>query len=184
MQSDFLLAAIAHTLPKSKVSALAEQVVAENFPIRELIELTFHPNEQLAFRCAWILENIYHGHFDQFLPQVNYFLIRFSEQQNLSCRRHYAKILAMMTSRKSPAVVKEILNECATEKLSETVFEWLIDEKNPVAVKSHCLNILADLSSKHIWIREELLQTMDFLVDQESIAFFAKVKQIRKQFKI
>ena len=70
-----------------------------------------------------------------------------------------------------------------TNGFVEAVFAWLIDENIPVAVKSHCLNILANLISKHQWIKEELIDTMEFLVDKESIAFFAKVKQIRKQLK-
>lgn len=70
-----------------------------------------------------------------------------------------------------------------TENLVEATFQWLIDEQVPVAIKSHCLNILANFTTIHPWIKEELLQTMDYLVDKESIAFFAKVKQIRKQLK-
>jgi len=40
---------------------------------------------------------------------------------------------------------------------------------------------LANLTTKHAWVKNELIETMEFLIDQESIAFFAKVKQIRKQ---
>ena len=74
-----------------------------------------------------------------------------------------------------------LLENYDTDCIVEVVFAWLIDEKIPVAVKSHCLNILANLTTKHAWVKTELIETMEFLIDQESIAFFAKVKQIRKQ---
>ena len=75
------------------------------------------------------------------------------------------------------------MEEYDTDLLVETVFSWIIDEQVPVAVKSQCLSVLGNLHQKHPWIKEELLQTMDFLIDKESIAFYAKVKQIRKQLK-
>lgn len=89
-----------------------------------------------------------------------------------------------MTKRNASIDIKKIIEHYNTDYLVEVVFAWLIDEKIPVAVKSHCLNILANLTAKHSWIKEELLQTMDFLVDKESIGFFAKVKQIRRQLSV
>lgn len=181
MERKELLAAIKTTLQKTKVNDLTNIAAEENFSIRELIDLTFHKEEQIAFRAAWILENIYIKYLERFLPQSNYFLDVFSTQNNLSCRRHYGKILALMTSKKAPLLIKELIDGYETERLVETVFSWLIDDKIPVAIKSHCLNILANLNSKHSWIKDELVQTMDYLIDKESIAFYAKVKQIRKQ---
>jgi hypothetical protein len=115
------------------------------------------------------------------LPYATYFLDHFSAQQNLSCCRHYGKILALMTSKKAPLTIKNLIVAYDTDGLVETVFNWLINEQVPVAVKSHGLNILANLNHKHNWIKDELLATMDFLVDKESIAFHGKVKKIRLQ---
>jgi len=115
------------------------------------------------------------------LPWSLYFLDKFSAQTNLSALRHYVKVLAFMTKKNASAEMKEVINNYNTNALIEMVFSWLIDEKIPVAVKSHCLNILANLNVKHSWIKDELFETMDFLIDKESIAFFAKVKQVRKQ---
>lgn len=89
-----------------------------------------------------------------------------------------------MTKKNASSEMKEIIVNYDTDHLVEVVFSWLIDEKVPVAIKSHCLNILANLNTKHNWIKDELMETMDFLVDKESIAFFAKVKQIRKQLSV
>jgi len=184
MQNDLLLEAIKTTLQKTKVEKLAAIASEEIFSVKELIDLSFYHDEQIGFRSAWILENVYTAHQQRFLPHALYFLEKLPQQHNLSALRHYVKILALMTKKNASTEVKKIIAGYDTENLVAVVFSWLIDEKIPVAIKSHCLNILANLNTKHNWIREELLQTMDFLVDKESIAFFAKVKQIRKQLSI
>jgi len=183
MQSAVLLAIIKSPLSKKRVEELAKEIVASDFSVKKLIDLTFHEEEQIGFRASWILESVYINHTTHFLTDSTYFLSKFSEQKNPSSRRHFGKIVALMTAKKAPLYIVETVDAYNTDELVETVFSWLIDDCVPVAVKSHCLNILANLASKHNWIKDELLETMDFLVDKESIAFYAKVKQIRKQLK-
>lgn len=178
---DFLLSTIKFTISKAKVNELTKIAAEEGFSIKELIDLTFHQDDQIGFRASWILENVYINYVDRFLPYAVYFLSTFQQQDNLSSRRCFSKILALMTARKAPQSIKAIVESYETAGLVDTVFGWLIDEQVPVAIKSHGLNILANLSSKHNWIKNELLETMDFLIDKESIAFYAKVKQVRKQ---
>ncbi|RZK54729.1 MAG: hypothetical protein EOO87_09665 [Pedobacter sp.] len=171
--------------PKSKQEITDFALMAKDgkINVKDLLTLNFHKNEQVAFRSSWILENVFLNYPSLFIPYTNYFLEKFFLQKNLSCCRHYGKILALMTEKNASKELKEIIQNTNTKPLVEIVFSWLIDEKMPVAVKSHCLNILANLTAKHSWIKEELLETMDFLVDKESIAFYAKVKQIKKQLK-
>lgn len=182
MSSDLLLNTIKSTLHKSTVDELANLVVTGSFSVSTLIDLSFHADEQIGFRAAWILENVCCHDLLLFLPDVPYFLDRFPSQNNLSARRHFTKIIALLTKKRAPIAVQQMITAYATDGLVETVFSWLIDEGVPVATKSHCLDILANLNSKHPWIKEELLQTMDFMVDKESIAFYAKVKKIRRIF--
>jgi hypothetical protein len=181
---DQLLNDLKIALPKTKVEHLAYIASKTVAAVKEIIDLTFHEEEQVAFRAAWILENIYTNHPENFAPYTHYFLDRFSQQDNLSARRHFAKILALITKRNAPQEIKACIANYSSEELVETTFAWLIDEEVPVAIKSHCLNILANFSTQYPWVKDELQQTMDYLVDRESIAFFAKVKQIRKQLKL
>ena len=176
---------IIHTLSKQDVADYAALIIASNdWLVKDLIDLTFDSDDKVAFRAAWIMENVYVNKTEKFLPAADYFLDRFATQNNASCRRHYCKILALMTKKNAPTGVKAILASYSLDGLIEISFAWLIDEEVPVAIKSHILNILANLSAKEDWIKDELIQTMEYLVDKESIAFFAKVKQIRKQLKV
>ena len=170
-------------LTKKEITDFALMAKDGRIDVADLLTLNFHQNEQVAFRSSWILENVFLSYPSLFTPYAFIFLEKFSLQKNLSCCRHYGKILALMTKKNASKELKEIIQNIDTKPLVETVFTWLIDEGMPVAVKSHCLNILANLTAKHSWIKDELLGTMDFLVDKESIAFYAKVKQVRKQLK-
>ena len=181
MQKTDLVNAIKSTLQKTKVEKLTLIAAKSDFSVHELIDLTFNRDEKIAFRAAWILENLYMHHLHRFIPALHYFLDRFPDQENLSARRHYCKILALITDKKVDDAVKNIFDAYPKDRLIETSFNWLVEEQTPVAIKCHCLNILADLCEKQNWIREELLQTINFLIDKESIAFYARAKQIRKQ---
>lgn len=178
-----LIAEIKNTLSKNKVDLLAQIAASQSNAVKDIIDLTFHPEEQIGFRAAWILENVYINNPAGFVPFATYFLDNFSRQNNLSARRHFGKILALLTKKNALPSIKDILERYQTEEIVATTFAWLIDEQVPVAIKSHCLNILANFCTKHPWIKDELPETMDYLVDKESVAFFAKVKQIRKQLK-
>ena len=173
-----LLATISHPVGKIEVEELASN---EHISSLDLINLSFHNDQQVGFRAAWILERIYSNHQTRFLPFAAHFLAELPKQRNLSALRHYVKILAFMTHKNAALEIRVLLENYDTDCIVEVVFAWLIDQKIPVAVKSHCLNILANLTTKHAWVKNELIETMEFLIDQESIAFFAKVKQIRKQ---
>lgn len=181
MNNTSLLKAFSNPLYKKEIVVLSNQLAKSSFELNELIDLTFDKDVKIGFRAAWVLENIYSNFNDRFIPSTGYFLDHFSTQQNLTAMRHFAKILSFITHKKANPQVKSILINFETTKIVDTVYNWLIDEKVLVATKSFCLNILADLCPRHKWIKDELSQTMDFLVDKESIGFYAKVKKIRKQ---
>ncbi|MFD2288338.1 hypothetical protein GJU39_03560 [Pedobacter petrophilus] len=166
---------------KNKVEQLAGIVINENFCVNELVKLSFHKDLQIGFRAAWVLEQVYFNHEAAFLSAAETFLNGLPAQNNHSALRNYVKIMAHMTGKNASPEIKQIIHSYNTDEIVGVVFAWLIADQIPVAVKSHCLNILANLILKHEWIEDELIQTMDFLADKEGIGFFAKVKQIRKQ---
>ncbi len=181
MEKTKIIVMLSETLHKQKVIQLSSLSADAFLDVKELIDLSFHENDQIGFRAAWILENIYVKDQERFIPHAAYFLSVFSNQDNLSCRRHFTKILALMTDKKSTQLMKDMLAKHGTGQLIETVFSWLIDPKVPVAIKAHCLDILANLSIENTWIKEELLQTIDFLIAKESIAFHGRAKKVKKQ---
>ncbi|WP_124584045.1 hypothetical protein [Pedobacter sp. KBW06] len=150
--------------------------------IKSLIDLTFHPKKEVGFRAAWTLEYIFMNHHCAG-DHLEDLLSRFPEQKNPSCMRHYGKILAWLTGKKSAGLKEGQLDKIDFDPIIDILFTWLIDEKVLVATKVHAMQALANLAPRYTWIKEELLQTITHLEDRESIAFFGRAKQIRKALK-
>lgn len=161
-----------HNLEKSK----------RNAQIKDLIDLTFHPKKEVGFRAAWTLEYIFMNHHCAG-DHLDDLLSRFPEQKNQSCMRHYGKILAYLTGQKATGLQEGQLEKIDFTPTIELLFDWLIDENVLVATKVHAMQILANLAPRYTWVKEELLQTIAHLEDIESIAFFARAKQIKKALK-
>lgn len=149
------------------------------FTVKDLIELTFHPKKETAFRAAWMLEYIF-TNYQCIGDYLDDFLHLFAEQKNQSCMRHYGKIAAYVTSNKAMGLHPGQLEQTDFEPLIDVLFGWLIDEKVLVAAKVHCMQTLANLAPRYTWIKDELLETIAHLEDLESIAFFGRAKQVKK----
>lgn len=152
------------------------------FTINEVLELTFYPKKEVAFRAAWLLEYCFFN-YHCVGDYLDNFLNCFPEQQNQSVMRHYGKIFAYITSKKATGLKEGQLAQADLDPIIDVMFSWLIDEHTLVATKVHAMQALANLAPKYDWIKDELLQTIDHLCDQESYAFFARAKQIRKALK-
>lgn len=159
--------------------------IIENFDldINDLLDISFHKKKEIAFRAAWMLEYIVTHRPKEFYSHIESFLLLLPKQKNLSAMRHYAKIVVLMTARKSSSLYKEVLSRVNLDQVIETLFSWLVEPGTPVAVKVHCMQGLANLTPDYDWIKEELLETVDYLMGIESIAFFARAKMVKKQLK-
>ncbi|RZK50236.1 MAG: hypothetical protein EOO99_03350 [Pedobacter sp.] len=149
----------------------------------ELMKLSLGQDSGVAFRASWVLEGVVQLDLAWFEPHVTDFLNQFTKQRNESSLRHFYKILALLTVPKNKPIFGSKINSYDFEELVEWAFQDLLNPHMKVAVKSHILNVLANLSCRYHWIKDALEEVIDLLIDKESIAFFAKVKMIRKQLK-
>src|ERR1700743_1831878 len=123
MNRDELITQLAATYGKTKVNRLSLMVKEQNFAIRDLIDLTFHEDKTIAFRSAWLLENIYLANPVIYLPELAYLLKRFNEVTYPSCQRHYAKIMMHLTATKVHQPIKQKLQETDLEPVVEKCFD-------------------------------------------------------------
>lgn len=152
------------------------------FTLRDVFDLNFETNRELAYRSAWLLEHLtltYSG----LTVVFDVFLKRLPELKNQSVMRHHGKIFACATAKNAPESLRQLVLSKDLNAEAELFFGWLIEESTPVAVKVHAMQSLANLAPCYSWIKEELLETIAYLGSKESIAFFARAKQIRKQLK-
>lgn len=172
MTKDDLLEALKQTLLKKKMQKLTDLCIRESYSYRDLIDLTFYIEEEIAFRAAWILEGCVERFPERFVPEIPYFLECYPRQHNNSCRRHYTKIMIRLL-KTMPA-----LTEARTEQIIETTFEWIAGDKVPVAVKANCMTILFMLRTKSDWIEDELKAQIEFLMKNGTAAIESRGKKI------
>ncbi|MVN22717.1 hypothetical protein [Mucilaginibacter arboris] len=181
MQIETLRKQVAATLTKTKVLKLTAIAKRKDFSIKELIELTFDADKQIAFRAAWILENLLLTDPAAVLEDLEDILFCFPKVSNPSCQRHYAKILMYLSSSKAIDAIKTKMGAFNLEPVIETCFDWLIDPQVAVAVKVFCCETLFNLRNRYDWIADELIREVEFLMKDGSAALQSKGKKILKQ---
>ena len=158
-------------------------IESNDLDIDDLLEISFHKKKEIAFRAAWMLEYVMTHKPDRFTPYIQKLLTLLPDQKNPSAQRHYTKIIALLTAKNANSVYKNLVQKIDFDAAIETLFTWLIDPDILVATKVHCMQALANLVPRYDWIKDDLEQTIDYLTEKESIAFFARAKMIKKQLK-
>lgn len=148
-------------------------------PLAGLHDLCYDAkHSKLAFRAAWLLEYIAVHHPDRFIIVASKFLTRLSTQKNPSCQRHFTNILRRLTHPRAPRTYQDALLSTDREQLVETIFNWFIDPRTPVAVQANCMDVLFQLSREFTWIREELKLQVEFLLRDGSPAIQSRGKKV------
>ncbi len=175
MTSDWLETALSVHCPKQVILSLAGRVQREEYPVRRLIDLTFHPVAQTAFRGSWLLENLTATAPRSVGQESGYFVARYPEQRRPSCRRHFARIFVLLPL--------ETIAGLDVSHVIEATFDWLIDPATPVAVQANCLDVLLLLSGREPWLADELRAHIPFLADKGSVALKARGREVLKKLK-
>ena len=173
-----LIKELAATFGKTKVDKLSKLLKQQNFALRDLIDLTFHEDKTIAFRAAWLLENVFLVNPELYLPEIDYLLARFKDVTYQSCQRHYAKIMMYLTSPKAHPLIKGKLAETDLEPIVEQCFDWLIDPEVLIAVKVFASEALFNLRHRYPWINEELKNQLEFLMRNGSAAIQSRGKKL------
>ena len=180
MSKEELIKQLAATFGKTKVDKLVVILKERNFALRDLIDLTFHEDKTIAFRSAWLLENLFLVDPLAYLSDLDYLLTRFKDVKYESCQRHYAKIMMHITSSKAPIEIKQKLDAIDLEPVVEQCFDWMIDPKVLIAVKVFSSEALFNLRHRYPWISGELAEQLQFLMRDGSAAIQARGKKILK----
>jgi len=175
---DELIKQISATIGKVKVLELSAILKKQDFALRDLIDLTFHPDKDIAFRAAWILENLFLENPECYKQDLPYLISRVPDVEHFSCQRHYAKILTHITAKKPPMLISNQLKEIDLELVVEKCFDWMIDPKIKVAVKVFSSEVLFNLKDRYPWIKEELADQLQFLMRNGSPGIQSRGKKL------
>ena len=178
LTKDALIKEISKTLVKTKVEKLTAILDKQQFALPDLIDLTFYRDSNIAFRAAWILENLFLKKPETYINELEYLITRFKDVAYPSCQRHYAKIMMHLTSKKAPNVIKQKFEAIDLEPMVEKLFDWLIDPKVLVAVKVFAAEALFNIRIRYPWISEELKEQVKFLMHVGSMAIQTRGRKL------
>jgi len=173
-----LVKQISSTIGKTKVLELGRILKDEQFALRDLIDLTFNPDAAIAFRAAWILENFFLQDPSRYASDLDYLISRIKDIRHASCQRHYAKILMHVTAPKTIGIIKEKIQQLDMEPVVEQCFDWMIDPKIKIAVKCFSAEVLFNLRKRYPWVKEELANQLQFLMQRGSPAIRSRGKKL------
>ncbi|MDB5152647.1 MAG: hypothetical protein JWR54_1398 [Mucilaginibacter sp.] len=166
---------------KMRVVKLKAVLEKQQFALPGLIDITFHPNKNIAFRAAWILENLFLQKPERYVNDMDYLLLQIKDVENPGCKRHYAKIVMHITSPKAPLSIQQKLAEIDLEPVAEQFFDWIIDPKVLIAVKVFAVQALFNIRHRYPWIAEELANQIQFLMRNGSAAIQSRGKKLLSQ---
>lgn len=173
---------ISAIIGKPKVLELTRILIAQRFALRDLIDITFIADEAVAFRAAWIMENIFFQDPDLFVDNFDYFLSRFQDVKHDGCQRHYTRIVMFSTDPNAPDAIKNKLASRDLEPVVEQCFDWLIHPKAKIALKVFASEALFNLRHRYPWVTEELKNQIEFMLRTGSPAIQARGKKLLSQF--
>jgi hypothetical protein len=162
---NYLLQLFSPALTKNRVRELSLLIDDSGIDLNEIIGVTLNPDRAIAFRAAWVLENIVLTNPMRLMSHIESFLAAYVDIQNTSCQRHYAKIFMYITGSKVHPDIKNWLLTLDLEPVAEHCFDLLINKKIPVAVKVFICETLYNLSPRYQWIASLLKEQLELLKD-------------------
>ena len=166
---------------KTTVVELSKKVKAQDFPFHNVIGLTFHPDKQVAFRAAWLMDTLYFDDPVYYLDDINYLLQQIPNVKYPASKRHYSRIALNLTSPRSPKAIQDKLADIDLEQVVEHFFDWMIDPKVKVAVKVFVAESLFNLRHRYPWVLEELGSQIEYLMRDGTAAIQSTGKRLLKE---
>ncbi|MDB5142037.1 MAG: hypothetical protein JWQ66_750 [Mucilaginibacter sp.] len=163
---------------KITVAKLGHQLKRENFSLRELVDLTFHPDKDIALKSSKLLVYILFKFPENYYNDLEYFIGCAEDVTTPAGRKPYAKILMHITSPEVSREVRHKMKEINLERVIELCFEWMIDPKMPVSVRASAGEALFNMRHRYPWIAEELSKQLEFMTRSASPVLLAKCNYI------
>jgi hypothetical protein len=176
--NDQLIKELSADPTKGFIERLAVTLREQHFNIDQLTDLTFHPDTQVGFRAAWLLDTTILAEPERYINNLDYFVQRMGQVTNASCKRHYTRIMMHLTAPDALKAVKEKLASTDLETVVEKCFDWIIDPKVKVAVKVFAADTLFNLCGRYDWIKEELTSQVQFMMRDGGAAIQSRGKKL------
>jgi hypothetical protein len=161
-----------------RVDKLSHKLKSQNFSLRDLVDLTFYHDKQIALKSARLLEYILLKFPENYFGDIEYLIERVNDVNGTGCKKNYAKILMYITSPEVPREVRIKVKEINLERIVELCFDWMIDPKMLVSVRASASEALFNLRHRYPWIAEELSNQLEYIMRDATPSLLAKSNYI------
>jgi hypothetical protein len=147
-----------------KVVKLRSQLQEQSFSLRELVDLTFYPDKTIALKASRLLQTMLLKFPGSYMDDIGYFAEHAAKADCANCKKHFAKIIAHLTS---PDVSKEVrmrIRDINFEPIVELCFKWMNDAKMLTRVRASAAEALFNLRHRHPWIAEKLSSQLEAMM--------------------
>ena len=147
-----------------KVVKLRSQLKEQTFSLRELVDLTFYADQEIAQRTSKILAFIMFKFPENYSEDICYLVEQVAGVKCSSCKKHYAKILMHITSPDVPKEVRNAVKEINFEHIVELCFGWMKDPKMLTSVRASTAETLFNMRHRYPWIAEALSRELEAMM--------------------
>lgn len=182
MEGEYLASKLSVKINLMEAKQLAALTLSKDISMIDLFSLCLHPNQQIAFRASWVLENVVFSAQSGFKKNIPQFLEAYPNIQNLSVKRHFTKIMMMLC--KENLINALDVHEALLQKCLTATFDWLLNPNTPLAVQCNTLDLVFYFSKKENWILDELKVILEQNLISNSPALRSRSKRLLKRINL
>ena len=158
-------------LSRRNMEYVAHCIGDDEQEFQRLMILVLHGREPVVQRAAWAMDVCLQAHPELLTPYIESLIDALPRFSNNSVRRQVVKALA--TCNKIP--------EKLEGQLVDLCFQWVQSSNMPVAVKVHCMQILANIAARLPDLAGELRTVIIEQIPRNSTGFASRGRKILKE---
>ena len=147
-----------------KARQLRNELKEGNFSLKELVDLTFYPDKDIAAKASGIMQFMMARFPQNYLDDIGYMVDRTAEVTSNGSLKYYARVLGHITSPERPREVRNKLKEIELDTTVELCFNWLDDPKMFTVIRASAAEALFNLRHRYPWIAEGLSKRLEAMV--------------------
>jgi len=149
---------------------LIEEVIKSETLFGELLELSLHEKDPLAWRACWVLDGS-----DERNPELaqTYIPTIIKALPDLESRGTLRSLLRMLCRHEIPEEQQGLLIDLC--------FSYLVSELYPLAVKAHAMMIIYNHVLIYPELKDEFITVMEDQVENNSVGFKTRARNLIKQ---
>jgi len=152
---------------------LITKAIGNNPPeFKKIIDIIYKEKAPLPQRASWLLAAVNEKHPELLEPYVSLFIDTIQKFKIDGIKRNMATVLA------SHSIHKKLQG-----KLINVCFDLILSPTETVAVKTHALQTIANISKQHTELKNELKAAIEDQLPKTTAAFHARAKNILKGLK-